>query len=97
MIKQKLGNQNLDKNIYDYLNDNNQRKYSSSNNKTNNQKLLNKPSDLDNFKKQAIAKIYAGEPLTGENGIFSDMIKDILEAALDGEMEQHLSNEKQEF
>jgi hypothetical protein len=33
---------------------------------------------LNSFKRDAIAKIYQGKPLTGKDGIFSDMIKDIL-------------------
>lgn len=50
----------------------------------------------DSFKKQAIEQIYAGKPLTGKNGIFSGMIKDILETALSEELNQHLNQEKQE-
>lgn len=62
-----------------------------------NQNLL-----TDSFKKQAIEQIYAGKPLTGKNGIFSGMIKDILETALSEELNQHLNQEnfnkeRQEF
>jgi hypothetical protein len=32
-------------------------------------------TDLNSFKRDAIAKIYQGKPLTGKDGIFSDMIK----------------------
>jgi len=39
-------------------------------------------TDLNSFKRDAIAKIYQGKPLTFKDGIFSDMIKDILETAL---------------
>ena len=60
------------------------------------QRLSNqKPSsNLDSFKREAIAKIYQGKPLTGKDGIFSDMLKDILETALAEELNQHLSSEK---
>lgn len=51
----------------------------------------------DSFKRQAMEKIYQGKPLTGKNGIFSDMIKDILETALSEELNQHLGKEKQEL
>ena len=62
------------------------------------QSLSSKQSLLtDSFKKQAIEQIYAGKPLTGKNGIFSRMIKDILETALSEELNQHLNQEKQEF
>ena len=51
-------------------------------------------TDLNFFKRDAIAKIYQGKPLTGKDGIFSDMIKDILETALGEELNQHLDLEK---
>jgi putative transposase len=58
----------------------------------------NKSLELpDNFKRDAIAKIYQGKPLTGKGGIFSGMIKDILEAALNEELNQHLTLEKQKL
>lgn len=53
--------------------------------------------DLDSFKRSAIEKIYQGKPLTGKNGIFSDMIKEVLETALNEELSQHLGQEKQEL
>jgi putative transposase len=59
--------------------------------------LPNNQSDLNSFKRSAIEKIYQGKPLTGKNGIFSDMIKEILETALSEELNQHLKQEKQEF
>ncbi len=46
------------------------------------------------FKRSAIEKIYQGKPLTGKDGIFSDMIKDILETALGEELNQHLRQER---
>ena len=49
----------------------------------------------DDFKRQAIEKLYQGKPLTGKDGIFSNMIKDILETALNEELNQHLASEKQ--
>ncbi len=49
----------------------------------------------DAFKRQAIEKLYQGKPLTGKDGIFSNMIKDILETALNEELNQHLASEKQ--
>jgi transposase-like protein len=52
-------------------------------------------SDLDAFKREAIERIYQGKPLTGKDGIFSDMIKEILETALGEELNQHLQQEKQ--
>lgn len=55
----------------------------------------NKSLELsDDFKRQAIEKLYQGKPLTGKDGIFSDMVKDILETALNEELNQHLAQEK---
>ena len=57
----------------------------------------NKSLELpDDFKRDAIAKLYQGKPLTGKNGIFSNMIKEILETALNEELNQHLAKEKRE-
>jgi transposase-like protein len=52
-------------------------------------------TDLDSFKREAIEKIYQGKRLTGKDGIFTDMIKEILETALGEELNQHLQQEKQ--
>jgi len=60
----------------------------SSSDQNSNRSLL-----TDSFKKQAAEQIYAGKPLTGKNGIFSGMIKDILETALSEEMNQHLRSQ----
>jgi transposase-like protein len=55
----------------------------------------NKSLELpDDFKRDAIAKLYQGKPLTGKDGIFSNMIKEILETALNEELNQHLAKEK---
>lgn len=58
---------------------------------------LNQISDLDSFKRSAIDKIYQGKPLTGRDGIFTDMIKEILETALSEELNSHLTSEKQKL
>lgn len=47
--------------------------------------------DFNQFKKEAIDKIKSGQDLTGKDGILTPLIKEILEAALDGEMDAHLS------
>jgi putative transposase len=52
--------------------------------------------DFNQFKNEAIAKIKSGQDLTGKDGILTPLIKEILEAALDGEMDAHLSTCKAE-
>jgi len=50
--------------------------------------------DFNEFKKQAIAGMYAGKPFSGEKGIFAPLMKHFLEAALAGELENHLAESK---
>jgi len=44
----------------------------------------------DEFSKEAAKLIRQGKPLTGEGGIFSPLIKQVVEAALEGELDSHL-------
>lgn len=50
--------------------------------------------DFERFKQEAIRGMYAGKPLNGEKGIFAPLLKHFLEAALSGELEAHLQEEK---
>ncbi len=56
--------------------------------------MENKAFDFEAFKKQAIEGMYAGKPLNGEKGIFAPLLKHFLEAALEGELQAHLEEEK---
>lgn len=47
--------------------------------------------DYEKFKKEAQAKMKAGEPLVGKEGIFTPLLKSFLEESLAGELEAHLS------
>ena len=63
----------------------------------NNSKLNNGNFDYQKFKQDAIKKLYDGKSLShGKDGIFGDMMKDILESALASELEHHLKQEKEE-
>jgi transposase-like protein len=55
---------------------------------------INPNFNYDSFKRQAIAKLYAGKGFSGKDGVFSGMIKDILETALGEELSHHLEQEK---
>jgi putative transposase len=55
---------------------------------------MNEQFDFESFKKEAIKGMYAGKPLNGEKGIFAPLLKHFLEAALAGELEAHLQEEK---
>ena len=56
----------------------------------------NKDFDFESFKQEAIKGMYAGKPLNGEKGIFAPLLKHFLEAALEGELDAHLKEEKAE-
>lgn len=49
---------------------------------------------FEEFKKQAIAGMYAGKPFNGEKGIFAPLMKHFLESMLAGELEGHLAEDK---
>lgn len=42
------------------------------------------------FKAEAIEKIKSGQPLTGKGGILTPLLKELLESALEGELDAHL-------
>lgn len=51
--------------------------------------------DFSQFQQEAIERLKSGQPLTGKDGVMTPLIKKILEAALEGEMEAHLSDCKE--
>ena len=54
------------------------------------------PFDFEAFKQEAIKGLYAGKPINGEKGIFAPLLKQLLEAALEGEIESHLDEQQRE-
>jgi putative transposase len=50
--------------------------------------------DFEAFKKDAIQRLRNKEPLTGKDGVLQPLIKKILEAALEAEIDEHLSEEE---
>jgi putative transposase len=56
---------------------------------------MKKKIDLEKFSKEAAELIKQGKPLTGENGIFTPLIKQVLEAALEGEMDTHIKQTRE--
>jgi putative transposase len=47
--------------------------------------------NFEDFKEEALSQIKSGQSLTGKDGVLTPLIKQLLEAALEGEMEAHLS------
>ena len=49
----------------------------------------------EDFEREAISKIKGGSDLFGKEGALMPLVKKIVEAALDGEMDNHLSEESE--
>ena len=49
----------------------------------------------DEFSKKAAEHIRQGKPLTGDGGVFTPLIKQVVEAALEGELDAHLEQTRQ--
>jgi len=63
--------------------------------------MSNKTIDLTNFdfnkfKSEALLNLKSGQPLTGKDGILTPLIKELLESALEGEMDSHLAECREE-
>jgi len=52
--------------------------------------------NLEDFKKEVAKKIKEGKGLTGKDGALTPLLKDIIEAAMEGEMDQHLKDTKEQ-
>lgn len=59
--------------------------------KVSNKKEIQTDFSQDNILSQISSALYEGRPLSGENGIITQLIKKALESSLEGELEAHLS------
>lgn len=57
----------------------------------NNKKIDLSNFDFNEFKADALTQLKSGQSLTGKDGILTPLIKELLEAALEGEMEAHIA------
>lgn len=48
--------------------------------------------DFNEFKSDALSQLKSGQSLTGKDGILTPLIKELLEAALEGEMDSHMTD-----
>ncbi|WP_058535352.1 IS256 family transposase [Legionella saoudiensis] len=48
--------------------------------------------DFNEFKSEALAQLKSGQSLTGKDGILTPLIKELLESALEGEMDSHMTD-----
>jgi len=51
--------------------------------------------DFEKFSEEAAQAIREGKPLLGSTGIFTPLLKSLLEKALEGEINAHLNTEEQ--
>jgi putative transposase len=56
---------------------------------------MKKKINFEEFSKKAAELLKQGKPITGENGIFTPLIKQIVEAALEGEMDTHIKQTRE--
>jgi len=54
-----------------------------------------KQINWEEFSKEAAKQIRSGKPLTGKEGIFTPLIKEVLEAAMEGELDDHLDQTRE--
>jgi len=62
--------------------------------KKNQKKGESRWSDLNEFEKSAVEKLLQGDKLSGKDGILIPLIKRIVEASLEGELEAHINEEQ---
>lgn len=53
--------------------------------------------DFEAFKANAIEQLKAGVPLFGKDGVLAPLLENLLNSALEGEMDSHLENGEREF
>jgi len=51
---------------------------------------------MEEFRKQASELLRQGKPLTGKDGIFTPLLKQVIEASLEGEMDAHLEETRED-
>lgn len=62
--------------------------------KESSKKDASKDFDFESYRKEVIAGLMAGAPLTGENGLLKPLIADFVQGALDAELEDHIQEEQ---
>ena len=53
--------------------------------------------DFESIKNKTIEQLKAGKPLLGKDGAFAPLLESILNAALEGEMDAHLTEEERQM
>ena len=50
----------------------------------------------DDRRKEVVNRLYNGDPIVGEDGIFTDLLQALVNASLEGEMDHHLQEDSQQ-
>ncbi len=58
---------------------------------------MSKTFDFEEFKATAIEQLKAGVPLSGKDGVLAPLLENLLNSALEGEMDSHLNDEEREM
>ena len=53
--------------------------------------------DYEQFKANAIEQLKAGVPLSGKDGVLAPLLENLLNSALEGEMDSHLESGEREW
>lgn len=56
-------------------------------------KTISEDNDLNKFKQALLEGIKAGKPLSGKDGLLTPLLKEVIEASLEGELDAHLEAE----
>lgn len=54
-----------------------------------------KPFDYEAFKKEARSRLKNGQTLLGKEGVFTPLLKEFLEEAMEGELEAHIEEDEE--
>lgn len=55
---------------------------------------MKKEFDFEEIKNKALEQLKSGKPLLGKYGAFAPLLEGILNAALEGEMDAHMTNQE---
>lgn len=56
--------------------------------------MIEEKFDFEEFSRKAGELLRQGKPLTGKDGIFTPLLKHVLEASLEGELDGHLQESR---
>ena len=92
-----VGKSQINKKLNEQLLRNKLKKYISEQKELNGLYSMKEEFDFESIKNKAIEQLKAGKPLLGKDGAFAPLLESILNAALEGEMDAHLTEEERQM